>query len=62
MSSNPRKPVLATEDKRKERMDLCQNCPFAGGGKFKKLICTKCGCVLHGKVMLNGAQCPVGKW
>lgn len=62
MSSSPRKPILATKDKQKDRMALCQACPHAGGGKFKKLVCTKCGCVLAGKVLLGGAQCPVGKW
>lgn len=62
MSSSPRKRVVADEDTRKDRMALCQACPHAGGGQYKKLICTKCGCVLAAKVMLGGAQCPVGKW
>ncbi len=66
-STPPRKRLLggielATSEKARERMELCQNCPHAGGGKHKKLICMKCGCPLHGKTKLHRASCPVGKW
>lgn len=55
---NPNAPK-ASEEKQKERMDICKQCP-----DFMKLTkqCKQCGCVMTGKVKLEIAECPLGKW
>lgn len=53
---------LAPAETVQKRMDLCQACPYAVGGKTKKYFCSKCGCVLAGKTRISGESCPVGKW
>lgn len=54
--------LIADRERARKRMAICQACPFAAGGKTKKFICSKCGCVLAGKTRLAGAKCPEGKW
>jgi hypothetical protein len=49
----------ATEEKTKERFDICNGCP--------ELInlttqCKKCGCIMKIKTKLEKASCPIGKW
>lgn len=42
-----------------ERLNICLNCEFL----FKlAVVCKKCGCLMHGKVKLSNAFCPIGKW
>ena len=54
--------VLASKEEARRRMAICQACPFAQVGKAKKYFCGKCGCVLAGKVRIQGERCPAGKW
>ena len=41
------------------RLDICQSCEF-----FRKRFqqCSKCGCFMKLKTMIDKARCPVGKW
>ena len=43
----------------KERMAICQTCPFFVKGTQQ---CKKCGCVMPLKTKLADAFCPIGKW
>lgn len=44
--------------KAKERYDICKACP-----NFQAtLTCGLCGCFMPGKVKLENATCPAGKW
>jgi hypothetical protein len=49
----------ASEDKAKERYNICQSCP-----ELVKLTkqCKKCGCFMVAKTKLEKAVCPLGKW
>ena len=49
----------ASEEKAKERFDLCKACP-----ELIKLSnqCKKCGCFMVLKTKLEKAECPLGKW
>jgi len=49
----------ATEEKTKERFDICQECP-----ELIKLTtqCKQCGCIMKIKTKLEKATCPIGKW
>jgi hypothetical protein len=51
------KKVVANEEKRAERIKICQECPLLRG-----LRCSKCGCNTVAKVALEGEKCPEGKW
>ena len=43
----------------KERLDICQECPFL----LKRSVrCKKCGCFMKLKTTLKQASCPIGKW
>lgn len=48
-----------TEEKRKERLSTCEQCP-----RFVKLTsqCMECGCIMKLKTKLAHATCPLGKW
>ena len=41
------------------RLEICQGCEF-----FRKRFqqCSKCGCFMKLKTMIDKARCPVGKW
>lgn len=47
------------EEKRKERLSICEQCP-----RFVKLTsqCLECGCIMKLKTKLAAATCPLGKW
>jgi len=49
--------VIASQEKREERMSICQECPFLRNGR-----CLKCGCVTSIKIASETERCPVGKW
>ena len=45
----------------KERMEICNKCPF----KVKQLgldVCEKCGCILKLKTRSVESKCPENKW
>ena len=43
--------------KSKQRLELCNKCPFNKNGK-----CALCGCYLFAKTRLDEQECPVSKW
>jgi hypothetical protein len=43
----------------KERMDICNACPFLIKATKQ---CMKCGCFMAVKTRLPNATCPEGKW
>ena len=46
-------------DLAKERLSICQACPFY----FKPTTqCKKCGCIMKVKTTLSNAACPIDKW
>lgn len=49
----------ASNEKQKQRMSICQECP-----RFVKLTsqCLECGCIMNLKTKLEHATCPLGKW
>jgi hypothetical protein len=49
----------ATEEEAEKRMDICKQCPFLIKATNQ---CKKCGCIMHLKTKLAGAECPVGNW
>lgn len=51
------KPLMASIEKAKARMDICNTCEF-----FKQTRCLKCGCFMEKKVQLESANCPINKW
>ena len=55
---DPKQP-RSGDDLAKERLAICQECPF-----FKKTAkrCGKCGCFMSLKSLLYKAKCPVGRW
>lgn len=49
-----------TQDRRKEK---CRVCPHASGPSPQvKLFCSRCNCVIAGKVILQDERCPEGQW
>lgn len=54
-------PKLADDKLKKERLDICEKCPFKEQRRFYA-VCAKCGCVLTAKTSWLGAACPIGKW
>jgi hypothetical protein len=55
---NPNK-EHATDQEAQTRYNICDWCP-----EFISLTkqCKKCGCLMHLKVKLKEASCPLGKW
>lgn len=51
------KPLMATIEKAKARLDICAACEFFSEGR-----CSKCGCFMNKKVHLDASQCPMNKW
>jgi|SaaInlStandDraft_2_1057019.scaffolds.fasta_scaffold702299_1 hypothetical protein len=43
-----------------KRREICGTC------EFKKSVgvdlCSKCGCIIEGKIRLKGSKCPINKW
>ena len=55
---NPNAPRV-DHAKAQERMDICATCPELIGITKQ---CKQCGCFMPGKVKLEAANCPLGKW
>jgi len=51
------KPLVASTEKAKARLDICAACEFFHQGR-----CLKCGCFMNKKAHLESAQCPINKW
>ena len=51
------KPLVASTEKAKARLDICAACEFFHQGR-----CLKCGCFMNKKAHLESAQCPIDKW
>ena len=51
------KPLVASTEKAKARLDICSACEF-----FHQDRCLKCGCFMNKKAHLESAQCPINKW
>lgn len=49
----------ASEELAKERLAICQTCPFYS---VKKNLCKACGCPLRSKVDKLGSKCPFNLW
>jgi hypothetical protein len=49
--------IWATPSQQKERERICLTCEHLRMG-----ICTKCGCVIKGKVKFAKTSCPLKKW
>ena len=58
-SKNSPEGERAPEEKQKERLSICQECP-----RFVKMTsqCLECGCIMKLKTKLEAATCPLGKW
>lgn len=63
--------IRASDKAKKERHDLCADCPFRSGEDLNVMSrCTACGCILMdsdkrpypGKTSLAAESCPLGKW
>jgi len=48
---------IASEEKRKERITICESCEF-----FKLFFCKSCGCYLPFKTRIQDSKCPEKKW
>jgi hypothetical protein len=55
---NPKTEYVEDEEASR-RMDICKACPFLIKATGQ---CKKCGCIMHLKTTLKGAECPVGNW
>lgn len=49
--------VIATAAVQDTRDVRCTVCSF-----FKDGECTKCGCMVMAKIMLNTEKCPINRW
>jgi hypothetical protein len=49
--------LLASEELKNQRSDICTICEFKTGP-----MCSKCFCLLVVKVSYAGSSCPIGKW
>lgn len=45
------------EDLSKQRLKICNNCPYKQGN-----TCKQCGCTLDAKTRLPAEFCPIHKW
>lgn len=48
---------IASEEKYKERLEICNNCEHLAGNK-----CMKCGCQMSTKCKWGTSACPLDKW
>ena len=51
--------LLASEEKQKERMDICKKCEYYS---MRHNRCKHCGCWLEHKVKFKVSECPIRKW
>lgn len=51
--------MLAPEEIQSNRLNICLNCEH-----LIKIThqCSKCLCIVDGKVMVKKSKCPMGKW
>jgi hypothetical protein len=51
--------ILASEEKTKQRMEICYNCD-----NLEKISvrCKLCGCYMNTKVRFDAAKCPANYW
>lgn len=60
--------LLVTEQKKAQRMTICNSCPFIIPSTkvffiaIDKPRCSVCSCVLAWKTSLKNQQCPKGYW
>tara|TARA_R100001463_G_scaffold135322_2_gene198504 strand:+ start:543 stop:815 length:273 start_codon:yes stop_codon:yes gene_type:complete len=60
ISSSNETGLLVSEEKQKERMNVCKKCDYYS---VRQNRCRQCGCYLLGaKVKFGVSQCPIGKW
>jgi|688.fasta_scaffold1338455_2 hypothetical protein len=52
--------MIAPEDVRKARVEICLACPHLKKGLIFR--CGKCGCVIKGKTALARESCPDDRW
>ena len=53
--------VLADESVVKERLTVCEACPFLKE-KRGRFACVKCGCGYKRKIAFHASKCPVERW
>ena len=51
--------IIASEEKRKERMSICRKCPYYS---IRHNRCKHCGCFLEHKIKFDISTCPIDKW
>lgn len=51
--------ISVSEEKSSKRMDVCLACEFLIKEQTR---CSKCGCFMKSKVILEAAKCPESKW
>lgn len=51
------RPVVASEEVQKARLDECNGCPYRA-----KNTCMACGCIIRVKVKLQDSECPNNLW
>jgi len=59
ISSSNETGLLVSEEKQKERMNVCKKCDYYS---VRQNRCRQCGCYLATKVKFGVSQCPIGKW
>jgi hypothetical protein len=50
-------PLLASEELRTQRTNICDSCEHKTGP-----MCSKCFCIIAVKVSYSGSSCPIEKW
>ena len=53
------KSVFVSEEKQKERLDICKKCDYFS---YKQSRCRQCGCFMTQKVKFETSECPIQKW
>ena len=43
-----------------ERRGICDSCEFKKNMGID--LCSKCGCIIEGKIRLKSSKCPIDKW
>jgi len=54
--------VFASQELKKERMDICLSCENYGEKWKIKGLCLKCYCLVNLKTKLTESKCPIFKW
>ena len=52
--------MIASDIIIKERRNICESCEHRK--KMGVFLCSKCGCIIEGKIRLAASKCPIGKW